>query len=68
MGGWYDYYAGVAFDSFNRVRKNGATNEVRVVISPSDHLNHVGSEMDFGSDAHKDEVGLAIQWLDYVIK
>ena len=72
MGGWYDYYSGAAFTSFQRLREVDATDEIRVVIDPSDHLNRVVGDRDFGTglgrDAGKDEVALAIRWLDYVLK
>ncbi len=68
MGGWYDNYPGATFRYFGKLREVGATNEIRVVVNPCDHGNNVVPERDFGPDAHKDEVGLAIRWLDYVIK
>ena len=67
MGGWYDYYAGAAFTSFQRLREVGATNEIRIVINPSDHLNRIVGDRDFPG-GEKDEIALAIRWLDYVIK
>jgi putative CocE/NonD family hydrolase len=68
MGGWYDNYPGDAFDQFVGCRENGATDEIRIVINPSDHNNHVVGDRDFGEDAEKDELALAIRWLDYVLK
>jgi len=68
MGGWYDYYAGAAFTSFQRLREVGATEEIRIVMNPSDHLNRVVGDRSFGENAAKDELGLAIQWLNYVLK
>lgn len=41
---------------------------MRVVIGPSDHLNRVVGDRDFGQNAGKDEVGLAIRWLDHVVR
>jgi len=46
----------------------GATLEIRIVINPSDHLNRVVGDRDFGGHARKKEIALAIRWLDYVIK
>jgi len=66
--GWYDYYPGAVFHSFEELRKVGATDEIRIIVNPSDHLNRVVGERDFGSNAGKNEVELAIRWLDYVIK
>jgi len=68
MGGWYDNYPGATLKYFEKVTKLGATSEVRVIVNPSDHGNRVVGDRDFGRGAAKDEVGLAIRWLDYVIK
>jgi putative CocE/NonD family hydrolase len=68
MGGWYDYYPGAAFTSFNQLKAQGATDEIRIAISPTDHLDRVVEARNFGPHADKDELGLAIRWLDYVIK
>jgi putative CocE/NonD family hydrolase len=68
MGGWYDNYPGATLRYFEKLRKLNATREIRVVVNPSDHVNRVVGDRDFGRVAGKDEVGLAIRWLDYVIK
>lgn len=68
MGGWYDYYAGAAFTSFQRLREVGATKEIRIVLNPSDHLNRVVGDRPFGVNAAKNESELAIRWLDSVLK
>lgn len=67
MGGWYDYYAGAAFTSFQRLREVGATDEIRIAINPSDHLNRVVGDGKF-PDGGKNEIAMATKWLDYVIK
>ncbi len=68
MGGWYDNYPGATLKYFQRLRELGATDEIRVVMNPCDHVNRVVGNRDFGDDAAKDELGLAIRWLDYVIR
>jgi putative CocE/NonD family hydrolase len=68
LGGWYDYYAGAAFTSFERLREVGATDEIRITVNPSDHLNRVPGDRSFGTAADKDEVALAARWLDSVLK
>lgn len=68
MGGWYDYYAGAAFTSFQRLKEAHPSQDVRIVINPSDHLNRVVSGPEFGADAGKDEISLAVRWLDYVMR
>lgn len=68
MCGWYDNYPGATLTYFEKLKKLDATDEIRVVVNPSEHLNRVVGDRDFGKDADKDEVGLAIRWLDYVIK
>lgn len=68
MGGWYDYYAGAAFTSFQQLKAARAENEIRVVINPADHVNRVVGDRQFGKKATKDEVELAIRWLDAVVK
>jgi putative CocE/NonD family hydrolase len=68
MGGWYDNYPAATFRYYQMLRGMGATDEIRVVVNPCDHLNKVVGDREFGPDAGKDEVGLAIGWLDYVIK
>jgi len=67
MGGWYDYYAGAAFTSFQRLREVGATDEIRIAINPSDHLNRIVGDRDFPG-GEKNEIAMATRWLDYVIK
>ena len=68
MCGWYDYYAGATFEYYNRLRKLGATSEIRVIVNPGDHLNRIPGDRDFGPHAEKDEVGLAVRWLDYLFR
>ena len=69
MGGWYDNYPGVTLDYFEKLTKLGATDEIRVAISPTTHTRHmVVGDRDFGENARKDEIGLAIRWLDAVLK
>ena len=69
MGGWYDNYPGVALDYFEKLTKLGATDEIRIAISPTTHTRHmVVGDRDFGESARKDEIGLAIRWLDTVLK
>jgi len=68
MGGWYDYYPGAAFDSYGKLRAQEATDEIRIVISPTDHFDRVVPSRDFGPEASKHELELAIRWLDYVLK
>ncbi len=68
MGGWYDYYAGAAFTSFQQLQRLHPKVAHRIVIDPTSHLNEPVGDRDFGPDAVKDEVGLAIQWLDHVLR
>jgi len=68
MGGWYDNYPGAAFSSFQSLIEHGAADEIRIIINPTNHSNKVVGDRDFGNDAHKDELLLAVRWLDYVIK
>ncbi len=68
MSGWFDYYPGEAFNSFQKLREVEVSDEIRIVINPSNHLNCVVGDMTFGDNAGKDEIALAIRWLDYVIK
>ena len=68
MAGWYDYYTGTAFRAYETLRALGETDEVRIVVNPTNHYNVQVGERDFGRDADKDELGLAIRWLDHVIK
>ena len=69
MGGWYDNYPGVTLDYFEKLTKLGAADEIRVAISPTTHTRHmVVGDRDFGENARKDEIGLAIRWLDAVLK
>ncbi|NKB68586.1 MAG: CocE/NonD family hydrolase [Candidatus Latescibacteria bacterium] len=68
MGGWYDNYPGATLRYFQHLRELGAREEIRIVINPCDHLNQVVGQRDFGVDAGKDEVGLAIRWLDEVVR
>ena len=69
MSGWYDNYPGATLQYFEKLTKQGATDEIRVAISPTTHSrNRVVGDRDFGSNPEKDEIGLAIRWLDSVIK
>ena len=69
MGGWYDNYPGATLDYFEKLTKLGAEEEIRVAISPTTHTRHmVVGDRDFGENARKDEIGLAIRWLDAVLK
>jgi predicted acyl esterase len=65
--GWYDYYAGVELELYNYLkRKVNATPEIRIAVSPTDHLDRLPGGRSFpGGD--KDEVGLAIRWFDNVV-
>jgi putative CocE/NonD family hydrolase len=68
MSGWYDYYAGAACRAFNALRAAGESDEIRLVINPSNHVNRIVGDRDFGTDVHKHEIALAIRWLDGVLK
>jgi len=68
MSGWYDYYAGAAFNSYQQLNKLANSQDLRITIDASSHLNEIVGERNFGKQAVKDELGLAIRWLDYVIK
>ncbi len=69
MSGWYDNYPGATLEYFEKLTGLGATDEIRVAISPTTHTrNRVVGDRDFGDDAEKDEIGLAIRWLNSVIK
>jgi putative CocE/NonD family hydrolase len=65
--GWYDYYAGVELELYQYLKKKvNATSEIRIAVSPTDHLDRLPEGRSFpGGD--KDEVGLAIKWFDYVV-
>ena len=67
-GGWYDNYPAAAFRSFLALRKLGATDEVRIHVDPTDHHAQVVGDRDFGDDAVRERIGLAIRWLDYVVR
>ncbi|MHC4558208.1 MAG: CocE/NonD family hydrolase [Planctomycetota bacterium] len=65
--GWYDYYAGVELEFYEYLRRNvNATPEIRIVVSPTDHLDRLPGGRSFPR-GDKDEVGLAIRWFDHVI-
>ena len=69
MSGWYDNYPGATFEYFEKMTGLGATDEIRVAVGPTTHhKNQVVGDRNFGEHAGKDEVGLAIRWLDYVVK
>jgi putative CocE/NonD family hydrolase len=68
MGGWYDNYPDAAFNSFTNVRKNTPNNKTHIIINPSDHDNKIVGDRNFGDNAHKYELQLAIRWLNYIIK
>jgi len=67
MGGWYDNYPGAAFTGFQRLREVGATDEIRVNISPTNHGGGVVRARPFPG-GRVNQLELAIRWLDYVIK
>ena len=69
MSGWYDNYPGATIEYFEKLTKLGASDEIRVAISPTTHSrNRVVGDRDFGENPEKDEIGLAIRWLDHVVK
>ncbi len=67
MGGWYDYYPGAVLNAFVQLRQHG-NERVRVVIDSSDHLNRSVGDRDFGDEVPKNELELAVRWLDHVLK
>ncbi len=68
MGGWYDYYPGAAFASYRQLERRHPDVAHRIVIDATSHLNERVGDIDFGPDAVKDEVGIAIRWLDAVLR
>lgn len=68
MGGWYDNYPAAAFFQLTTLCEFGTTDEIRIVVNPTDHLNRVVGDRDFGDLAEKDEVKLAIRWFDHLLK
>jgi len=68
MSGWYDYYAGASFNSYQHLKTLSNSKDLRITIDASSHLNEIVGDRDFGKHAVKDELELAIRWLDYVVK
>ncbi len=69
MSGWYDNYPGLTLEYFQKLTALGASDEIRVAISPTTHTrNAVVGDRDFGDNPAKDEIGLAIRWLNSVVK
>ncbi len=67
MGGWYDYYPGSVLNAFVGLREHG-NEAVKVVVDSSDHLNRSVGDRDFGNEVPKNELKLAVRWLDHVLK
>ena len=67
MGGWYDHYPGPAFEAFRKLQHCPLPDN-RIVMNPSDHLNRIYSDRDFGPEAEKDEITLIIRWLDALFR
>ncbi len=74
MGGWYDYYAGEAFDAFRGMRDQ-ATGEARarsrIIIGPWSHLISQSpqlGEVDFGAHSYLNINALALRWFDCLLK
>ena len=68
MAGWYDYYTGAAFSAFQKLRELDIESDVRIVVNPANHYNLIVGDRDFGDGPHKDELHLAVRWLDHVVK
>ena len=68
MGGWYDAYPGASLRVFETLQAAGNVPDNRIIIDPTDHLNRVAGDRDFGLRVGKDEISLAIRWLDHVVK
>ncbi len=68
MAGWYDYYTGAAFSAFQKLRGLDIESDVRIVVNPANHYNLIVGDRDFGDGPHKDELHLAVRWLDHVVK
>ncbi|WP_447603692.1 CocE/NonD family hydrolase [Nitrospira sp. Nam80] len=68
MAGWYDNYPGAALTYFQKLKELNPALELRIVVDASDHLNRTAGDRDFGKAGIKDEITLAIRWLNYVVK
>ncbi len=74
MGGWYDLYATDAFDNFNGLRQNGATELARqpkLIMGPWPHALSTSTktgDIDFGADSKLDLDGIELHWFDRWLK
>ncbi len=75
MGGWFDYYPGEAFRSFNGLRKNSRDEKLKkrrkIIIGPWQHLISNSTklgEIDFGAESLLDINNLALRWFDCLLK
>ena len=66
--GWWDYYAGSAFDLWLGLKRNGATPEVRITIDATQHISQFPKDgRDYG-EGRENIAEASVRWLDYVLK
>ncbi|MFW6146434.1 MAG: CocE/NonD family hydrolase [Planctomycetota bacterium] len=67
VGGWWDYYAGAAFELWGALRRNRPDNDVRVIVDATQHISEFPPDgRDYG-DGVTDVPAASVRWLDGVL-
>ena len=66
--GWWDYYAGSAFEMWKTIKRNNPKLDVRVIVGATNHVSQFPKDgRDYG-DGREDAAGEAVRWLDFVLR
>jgi len=66
--GWWDYYAGSAFDLWLGLKRSGTAADVRITIDATQHTSEFPPDgRDYGG-GREDIAAASVRWLDYVLK
>lgn len=67
-GGWWDYYAGSAFDFWRALDRAESVPEARIIIDPPQHTSRFPRDgRDYGA-GRQNIAEASVRWLDHVLK
>ena len=68
IAGWWDYYAGPAFEMWQTIVQNNPDLDVRIIVGATNHVSKFPEDgRDYGG-GQEDSAGEAVRWLDYVLR
>ena len=66
--GWWDYYAGSAFEMWRTVKRNNPNLDVRIIVGATNHVSQFPKDGRDYKGGRENAAGEAVRWLDFVVR